>query len=46
MYFTDTFWPDFDAIAFAKSLEWFQKRERRFGQTGLQILEKTIVRNA
>ncbi len=46
MYFTDTFWPDFDAIAFEKSLEWFQRRERRFGQTGLQILEKTIVRNA
>jgi undecaprenyl diphosphate synthase len=46
MYFTDTFWPDFDAKAFEDSLNWFRKRERRFGQTGLQILEKTIAKNA
>jgi undecaprenyl diphosphate synthase len=46
MYFTDTFWPDFDSKAFEESLNWFKKRERRFGQTGLQILEKTISKNA
>ncbi len=46
MYFTNTFWPDFDTKAFEESLIWFRKRERRFGQTGLQILEKTIVKNA
>jgi undecaprenyl diphosphate synthase len=46
MYFTDIFWPDFDAKAFEESLNWFRKRERRFGQTGLQILEKTISKNA
>lgn len=46
MYFTDIFWPDFDAKAFEESLNWFRKRERRFGQTGLQILEKTITKNA
>jgi len=46
MYYTDIFWPDFDAKAFEESLNWFRKRERRFGQTGLQILEKTIAKNA
>jgi len=46
MYFTETFWPDFDKKAFQESLEWYRKRERRFGQTGLQVLEKTIVKNA
>jgi len=46
MYFTETFWPDFDKNAFQESLDWYRKRERRFGQTGLQVLEKTIVKNA
>jgi undecaprenyl diphosphate synthase len=46
MYFTDTFWPDFDAHAFEESLDWYRRRERRFGQTGHQILEKTVVKNA
>ena len=46
MYFTETFWPDFDENAFNESLDWYRKRERRFGQTGLQVLEKTIVKNA
>ena len=46
MYFTDTFWPEFDEVAFQKSLGWFKTRERRFGQTGSQVLENTIARNA
>lgn len=46
MYFTDTFWPDFNMQAFEASLEWFRQRERRFGQTGIQILEKTLQKNA
>jgi undecaprenyl diphosphate synthase len=46
MYFTETFWPDFDEDTFNHSLDWYRKRERRFGQTGLQVLEKTIVKNA
>jgi undecaprenyl diphosphate synthase len=45
MYFTEIFWPDFDAKAFADSLDWYRRRERRFGQTGLQVLEKTITKN-
>ncbi|MEI7426573.1 MAG: isoprenyl transferase [Betaproteobacteria bacterium] len=46
MYFTETFWPDFDTKAFSASLEWYRKRERRFGQTGLQVLENVIIKNA
>jgi undecaprenyl diphosphate synthase len=46
MYFTDTFWPDFDLKQFQKSLEWYRLRERRFGQTGHQLLENQLVKNA
>jgi undecaprenyl diphosphate synthase len=46
MYFTNIFWPDFDAKAFMESLDWYRRRERRFGQTGSQVLEKTIIKNA
>ena len=33
-YFTDVLWPDFDKAHFAKALEEFATRERRFGTTG------------
>lgn len=36
LYFTDTFWPDFDAPAFAAALQHFAGRQRRFGLTGEQ----------
>lgn len=31
LYFTDTYWPDFDQEAFFKALRDFSSRERRFG---------------
>ncbi len=31
LYFTDVFWPDFDAGQLEKAIEWFNNRERRFG---------------
>ncbi|MDP9089877.1 MAG: polyprenyl diphosphate synthase [Pseudomonadota bacterium] len=34
LYFIDTFWPDFDATAFALALEEYGKRERRYGKIG------------
>jgi undecaprenyl diphosphate synthase len=34
LYFVDSFWPDFDEIAFAQALDEYTKRERRFGQIG------------
>lgn len=37
LYFTDTFWPDFDAAALEKAFVSYRSRERRFGQTSAQI---------
>jgi undecaprenyl diphosphate synthase len=34
LYFVDSFWPDFDEIAFAQALDEYAKRDRRFGQIG------------
>ena len=46
LYFTPTFWPDFDKKQFAEALTWYRFRERRFGQTGHQLLKSQIVKNA
>jgi len=35
-YFTDVLWPDFDTKEFAKALESFNSRQRRFGRTSEQ----------
>jgi undecaprenyl diphosphate synthase len=32
LHFVECFWPDFDAAAFARAIEEYSKRERRFGQ--------------
>jgi len=37
LYFTDLLWPDFDAAAFDGALEFFARRERRFGRTHEQL---------
>ena len=37
LYFTEAFWPDFDASTLAAALEFYANRERRFGYTGEQI---------
>lgn len=39
-YFTDCYWPDFDANEFEKAIDAFQGRERRFGRTGEQLKEQ------
>jgi undecaprenyl diphosphate synthase len=39
LYFTDTFWPDFDAQALDLAIASFQQRERRFGRTSAQVVE-------
>jgi undecaprenyl pyrophosphate synthase len=31
LYFCDTLWPDFDDASLAEALDWYGKRERRFG---------------
>ncbi len=37
LYFTDLHWPDFDAAALKKALQWYAKRVRRFGRTDEQV---------
>ena len=39
LYFTDIYWPDFDAAALDDAIASFQKRERRFGRTSAQLVE-------
>lgn len=39
LYFTPTFWPDFDAAALDEAIASYQQRERRFGRTSAQLVE-------
>jgi undecaprenyl diphosphate synthase len=39
LYFTDIFWPDFDAAALDEAIASYQQRERRFGRTSAQLVE-------
>ena len=43
MYFTTTLWPDFDQNAFEDAIKSFKGRERRFGHTSEQVLNKTVT---
>ena len=38
MYFTDTYWPDFDAKALDAAIVSYRQRERRFGRTSEQLI--------
>lgn len=46
LYFTDTLWPDFGDEALERALTSFAKRQRRFGQTGDQVLGRQQLNNA
>jgi undecaprenyl diphosphate synthase len=39
-YFTDTYWPDFDAAQLDLAIESYCRRERRFGRTSEQLIEQ------
>ncbi|MDB5763542.1 MAG: uppS [Herminiimonas sp.] len=39
LYFTDTYWPDFDNEALDAAITSYQQRERRFGRTSAQLVE-------
>jgi undecaprenyl diphosphate synthase len=41
LYFSDTFWPDFDSQALDAAIASYQSRERRFGRTGEQVAKKS-----
>jgi undecaprenyl diphosphate synthase len=38
LYFTETLWPEFDALAFDAAIASYQQRERRFGRTSEQLV--------
>jgi len=40
LYFTETLWPDFDQNSLDNAINSFKGRQRRFGHTGEQILNK------
>lgn len=40
LYFTDVYWPDFDATELDKALMFFASRERRFGYISEQLKEE------
>jgi undecaprenyl diphosphate synthase len=40
LYFTDQYWPDFDAATLGRAIESFQHRERRFGRTSAQLADQ------
>ena len=39
LYFTDTYWPDFNDECLYKAIVDYQSRQRRFGKTGEQVTE-------
>jgi undecaprenyl diphosphate synthase len=41
LYFTETLWPDFDQKSLDDAISSFKGRQRRFGHTGEQILNKS-----
>lgn len=40
LYFTDEYWPDFDAAMLERAIESFRQRERRFGRTSAQLADQ------
>lgn len=38
LFFTPTYWPDFNKAAFLDAIASYQQRERRFGRTSAQVL--------
>jgi len=46
LYFTETFWPDFDRRTLDEAIASYQHRERRFGQTSEQVREAQRARPA
>ncbi|MGR9054059.1 MAG: polyprenyl diphosphate synthase [Gammaproteobacteria bacterium] len=42
LYFTPILWPDFDRNALVEAVKSFQGRQRRFGHTGEQVVNKAV----
>lgn len=43
LYFTSTLWPDFNRQSLEEAILSFRTRQRRFGHTGEQILNKAVL---
>ena len=43
LYFTETYWPDFDAAALDLAIASYQQRERRFGRVSEQLVDQKKV---
>ena len=44
LYFTETYWPDFDEDELHKAIESYQNRQRRYGKTGQQVENENNIR--
>ncbi|AEG69244.1 polyprenyl diphosphate synthase [Ralstonia solanacearum] len=44
LYFTERYWPDFDAAEMDRAFAWYRNRERRFGRTSAQLEEPDTAR--
>lgn len=42
MFFTDIYWPDFDALAFQHAIDFYYSKQRRFGRTGEQVAPQEL----
>ena len=43
LYFTTTLWPDFDQNSLEDAIKSFRSRQRSFGHTGEQVLNKSVT---
>ncbi len=43
LYFTATLWPDFDQNSLEDAIKSFRSRQRRFGHTSEQVLNKSVT---
>lgn len=43
IYFSPTYWPDFNEETFDEALSWYARRERRFGLISEQLMDKQDV---
>ena len=43
LYFTATLWPDFDQNSLEDAIKSFKSRQRRFGHTSEQVLNKSVT---
>jgi undecaprenyl diphosphate synthase len=43
LYFTEKYWPEFDAASMAQAVHWYQCRERRFGRTSAQVPDQVAT---